>query len=105
MERVIRHCKERLDLTIADVVCDTRGGTSFGQIQMRATLNASRDCIREIYDGIPCERPVTDIDSYGHGVQNPPAATCHREITMVYLPRLPTSQGAITCFGPQNRSK
>lgn len=46
----------------------------------------------QIYDGVPCDRPETVIDSYGHRVQNPPAATCYRENTMVYLPLLPNER-------------
>lgn len=48
----------------------------------------------QIYDGVPCERPETVVDSYGHTVTNPPGATCLFENTVIYLPLLPNERVA-----------
>jgi phospholipase A2 len=46
----------------------------------------------QIYDGVPCERPETVIDSYGRKVTNPPAPVYSRECTMIYMPLLPNER-------------
>jgi cytosolic phospholipase A2 len=53
----------------------------------------------QIYDGMPAARPETVVDSYGHTVQNPPAAVVNREVTMVYLPLLPNER-AVPGYDP-----
>ncbi|KAK3110235.1 hypothetical protein LTR53_015675 [Teratosphaeriaceae sp. CCFEE 6253] len=51
-----------------------------------------QDLYAQIYDGVPCERPATVIDSYGRTVTTPPAPTVERPCTMVYLPLLPNER-------------
>jgi phospholipase A2 len=46
----------------------------------------------QIYDGTLIPRPTFVIDSYGNRVTNPPAPTCYKECTMVYLPLLPNEK-------------
>jgi phospholipase A2 len=46
----------------------------------------------QIYDGVPCERPATVVDSYGRTVTNPPAPVYSRECTMIYMPLLPNER-------------
>jgi len=53
----------------------------------------------QIYDGRRIERPETVVDSYGHRVQNPPAAVCEQECKMVYMPLLPNPR-AVQGFDP-----
>lgn len=53
----------------------------------------------QIYDGVPCPRPETVVDSYGRTVTNPPAATYDRECTMIYMPLLPNER-AVPDFDP-----
>ncbi|KAK4634534.1 Cytosolic phospholipase A2 zeta [Fulvia fulva] len=53
----------------------------------------------QLYDGIPCERPKTVVDSYGRKVLNPPAPTYRRECGMVYMPLLPNEK-AVADFDP-----
>lgn len=53
----------------------------------------------QIYDGVPCERPPTVIDSYGREVKNPPAPVCNLPCTMVYMPLLPNERAA-PCYDP-----
>jgi cytosolic phospholipase A2 len=49
----------------------------------------------QIYDGaLVAERPATVKDSYGHEVDNPPAAPCRQECIMVNLPLLPNETAA-----------
>ncbi|KAF2161846.1 hypothetical protein M409DRAFT_58911 [Zasmidium cellare ATCC 36951] len=53
----------------------------------------------QIYDGVPCERPQTVVDSYGRTVRNPPAPITDRECTMIYMPLLPNER-AVADFDP-----
>jgi phospholipase A2 len=53
----------------------------------------------QIYDGVPCERPETVVDSYGRKVTNPPAPVYSRECTMIYMPLLPNER-AVPDFDP-----
>ncbi|KAK5114850.1 hypothetical protein LTR62_002007 [Meristemomyces frigidus] len=53
----------------------------------------------QIYDGIPCERPATVVDSYGRNVTNPPAPVHERECKMIYMPLLPNAK-AVPDFDP-----
>lgn len=57
------------------------------------------DLYAQVYDGMPCARPDTVVDSYGRTVFNPPAPMCGRECTMVYLPLLPNER-AVPDFDP-----
>ena len=47
----------------------------------------------QIYDGVPCERPDTVVDSYGKTVVNPPADVYPGPCTMIYMPLLPNERG------------
>ncbi|EMD00856.1 hypothetical protein BAUCODRAFT_187275 [Baudoinia panamericana UAMH 10762] len=53
----------------------------------------------QIYDGKPCPRPETVVDSYGRNVSNPPAPIYDRECTMIYMPLLPNEK-AVPDFDP-----
>jgi cytosolic phospholipase A2 len=53
----------------------------------------------QIYDGHLCPRPTEVIDSYGHTVTNPPAAVCHKENTIVYMPLL-NNEDAVPGYDP-----
>lgn len=53
----------------------------------------------QIYDGTPCERPETVVDSYGRTVTNPPAEVHPGECTMIYMPLLPNER-AVSDFDP-----
>lgn len=53
----------------------------------------------QIYDGVPCPRPETVVDSYGRTVNNPPAPVYPRACTMVYMPLLPNER-AVPDFDP-----
>ncbi|KAK5675126.1 hypothetical protein LTS10_012200 [Elasticomyces elasticus] len=53
----------------------------------------------QIYDGVPCERPDTVVDSYGRTVKTPPAPAYARECTMIYMPLLPNEK-AVPDFDP-----
>jgi cytosolic phospholipase A2 len=53
----------------------------------------------QVYDGVPCERPETVVDSYGKTVDNPPADVFGRECTMIYMPLLPNER-AVPDFDP-----
>ena len=53
----------------------------------------------QIYDGVPCERPKTVVDSYGKTVPNPPADVYPGPCTMIYMPLLPNER-AVQDFDP-----
>lgn len=53
----------------------------------------------QLYDGVPCERPDTVVDSYGRTVSTPPAPVYARECTMIYMPLLPNEK-AVPDFDP-----
>lgn len=53
----------------------------------------------QLFDGVPCERPETVVDSYGKTVSNPPAAKFEKEVTMIYTPLLPNER-AVPDFDP-----
>ncbi|KAK0263531.1 hypothetical protein LTS09_002723 [Friedmanniomyces endolithicus] len=58
-----------------------------------------RGMYAQIYDGVPCARPETVIDSYGRTVKTPPAPAYGRECTMVYMPLLPNER-AVPGYDP-----
>ena len=53
----------------------------------------------QIYDGVPCSRPETVVDSYDRKVDNPPADVYPGECTMIYTPLLPNER-AVPDFDP-----
>lgn len=67
-------------------------------IDLRETCHY-RGLYAQIYDGKPCLRPKTVIDSYGRLVTNPPAPVYERECTMIYMPLLPNEE-AVPGFNP-----
>ncbi|TKA79370.1 hypothetical protein B0A55_02837 [Friedmanniomyces simplex] len=58
-----------------------------------------KDLYAQVYDGVPCERPETVVDSYGRTVKTPPAPAYTRECTMVYMPLLPNEK-AVPDYDP-----
>ncbi|TKA67437.1 hypothetical protein B0A55_09143 [Friedmanniomyces simplex] len=58
-----------------------------------------KDLYAQVYDGVPCERPETVVDSYGRTVKTPPAPAHTRECTMVYMPLLPNEK-AVPDYDP-----
>ena len=53
----------------------------------------------QVYDGVPCERPKTVVDSYGRTVTNPPAEVYPGPCRMIYMPLLPNER-AVSDFDP-----
>lgn len=61
--------------------------------------NRFKGLYAQIYDGVPCARPETVVDSYGRTVTNPPAPVHEGECTMIYMPLLPNER-AVKDFDP-----
>lgn len=55
----------------------------------------------QIFDGKPCARPETVVDSYGKTIPTPPAPVVHQESTIVYMPLLKNEE-AVPGFNPAN---
>ncbi|KAH8700100.1 putative cytosolic phospholipase A2 [Talaromyces proteolyticus] len=61
--------------------------------------NSFSDKYAQVYDGAVCNRPTEVVDSYGHTVTNPPAPTCNKDNTIIYMPLL-QNEDAVPGYDP-----